>query len=290
MAQLLLSADRTKQWTLRRRLLTVLLLGLTLSGCSSVFFYPTDTRYLTPDQLELDFEEIQISTPDDELLYGWWLPAEGDARGTVYFLHGNAQNVSAHVVNVSWLPPEGYNVFLLDYRGFGASTGSPDLEGALLDSITGLNWVMERAGDTPVFVLGQSLGGSMAVLALTDERFDAETRPQGLVIDGAFAGFRMIAREKLAQSWLTWPLQAPLGLLIPDTRKPVNAIAKVEIPILIIHSQADPVVPFHHGQQLYEAATEPKLFVPTNTPHAATFMVERFRQLMLEFMARHSSP
>lgn len=273
-----------------RRLLAVLLLGLALSGCSSVFFYPTDTRYLTPDQLELDFEEIQFPTPDDELLYGWWLPAEGEVRGTVYFLHGNAQNVSAHVVNVSWLPPEGYNVFLLDYRGFGASTGSPDLEGALLDSITGLNWVMARAGDTPVFVLGQSLGGSMAVLALTDERFAAETRPEGLIIDGAFAGFRMIAREKLAQSWLTWPLQAPLGLLIPDTRKPVNAIAKVEIPMLIIHSQADPVVPFHHGKQLYEAATEPKLFVPTNTPHAATFMVERFRQLMLEFMARHSSP
>ena len=255
---------------------------LLLGGCSSLFFYPSNNQYLTPGQIELAFEEIQFETPDGELLYGWWLPAQGDPQGTVYFLHGNAQNVSAHLTNVSWLPPKGYNVFLLDYRGYGASSGSPDLEGALLDSITGLEWVLERSSETPVFMLGQSLGGSLAVLAASEAEADA--RPQGLIIDGAFAGFRMIAQEKLNQSWLTWAFQVPLASLVPDNREPVDVIGRLDMPLLIIHSRLDPVVPFHHGRKLYQAATEPKQFLATATPHAATFLAQPFRQVVLEFM------
>lgn len=271
---------------------SILLMGLSLllGSCSSAFFYPNNTQYITPNQLELAFEEIQLPTADDELLYGWWLPAQGEARGTVYFLHGNAQNVSAHVVNVSWLPPEGYNVFLLDYRGFGASTGSPDLEGTLLDSITGLEWVTTRSPDTPIFVLGQSIGGSLAILAVTDPRLQSASQPRALIIDGAFAGFRMIAREKLNQSWLTWPFQAPLSALIPADREPVKVVDEIDRPLLFIHSKTDPIVPFHHGEKLYQAASEPKQFLPTSTPHAATFMVERYQQVLLEFMQRHREP
>lgn len=270
-----------------RLLLSALL--ILQAGCSSLFFYPSGERYLTPDQLQLQFEEVQLETPDDKLLYGWWLPAQGAARGTVYFLHGNAQNISAHLVNVSWLPSRGYNVFLLDYRGYGASTGSPDLEGALIDSVAGLEWVLGRSPATPVFVLGQSLGGSLAVLALTESSVENAPGPRALVVDGAFAGFRMIAREKMNQSWLTWPIQAPLSWLIPDNREPVDVIPDIDVPVLVIHSTVDPIVPFHHGEMLYRAAPEPKQFLPTATPHAATFLVDAYQQVMLEFMAQHGA-
>lgn len=262
----------------------VLALCLLLTGCSSLFFWPADGQHRKPDELGLAYEEVQLTTPDAERLHGWWLPAQGDARGTVYYLHGNAQNISTHVLNVGWLPPEGYNVFLLDYRGFGASTGSPTLTGALRDSLTGLEWVIKQSADTPVAVLGQSIGGSLAIQALTDPRLDADDRPQALVVDGAFAGFRMIARETLNASWLTWPFQAPLSKLVPEDREPVNLVVELNLPLLVIHSREDQIVPFHHGKKLFEAATEPKQFMPTATSHVATFDEKRFRRVMLDFM------
>lgn len=282
MAQLLLAAGAGLRSRVPAAFTAALGLVL-LSGCTSVFFYPTDRLYVTPDELGLSFSDVQIITPDNEQLHGWWLPAEGSARGTVYFLHGNAQNISAHVVNVSWLPVVGYNVFLLDYRGYGRSTGDPDLEGVLIDSMAGLKWAVEHSPDLPVFVLGQSLGGALAVLT----SHQAEFKPAGVIIDGAFAGFRQIAREKLHQFWLTWPGQAPLSWLIPASHEPLDIVGQLELPLLVIHSEADAVVPFHHGQQLYEAAQPPKQFLGTETPHGATFTVYEFRQTVVEFMGEY---
>ncbi|MFE8070737.1 alpha/beta hydrolase [Marinobacteraceae bacterium S3BR75-40.1] len=268
-----------------RLFLTLSLGAMLLSGCSNMFFYPSDTRYVTPDQLNLDFEEVLLDSTDGERLYGWWLPAEGDAKGTVYYLHGNAQNISAHIINVSWLPREHYNVFLIDYRGFGYSTGDPDLEGALLDARAGLEWTRKRAGDQPLFVLGQSLGGALAIVTLGQQ--DAPTT-NGLIVDGALSGFRDIAREKLDGSWLTWPFQTPLSWTIPDDYEPVDYIDRIHQPLLVIHSRRDPVVPYHHGVRLYDAASKPKRFIATQTPHAATFIVPEYREAVLDFMAKYA--
>ncbi|QCF26899.1 alpha/beta hydrolase [Hydrocarboniclastica marina] len=269
----------------RRRLVGAMagVMLVILSGCTSLFFYPDNRQYVTPDQLRLAFEEVQLSTSDDEQLYGWWLPAEGQPQGTVYFLHGNAQNISAHFLNVSWLPGAGYNVFIIDYRGFGMSTGSPDLEGVLIDSMAGLDWALDRSDPLPVFVLGQSLGGAMALLA----SHEANRKPEGLIIDGAFAGFRRIAQEKLNQSWITWALQVPLSWLIPANREPLSIVGKLDLPLLFIHSNVDNVVPAHHGRLLYAAASPPKQFLATETPHAATFAVDEYRQTVLDFLLQH---
>ncbi|MFO8142707.1 MAG: alpha/beta hydrolase, partial [Marinobacter sp.] len=117
-----------------------------LTGCSSVFFYPDKVTYITPDRLNLDYQDIYLDTADGETLHGWWLPAmtEEPAKGTIYYLHGNAQNISAHIFNVAWLPEQGYNVFTIDYRGYGQSTGAPDIEGTLHDAETGLRWLADR--------------------------------------------------------------------------------------------------------------------------------------------------
>ncbi len=85
----------------------LVVLSTLLAGCSSVFFYPDNVTYITPDRLNLAYQDIYLDTADGETLHGWWLPAEGpesDARGTIYFLHGNAQNISSHILNVAWLP------------------------------------------------------------------------------------------------------------------------------------------------------------------------------------------
>lgn len=264
---------------------------LLLSGCSSVFFYPDRVTYITPDRLNLAYEDVYIDTADGETLHGWWLPAEApenDAKGTVYFLHGNAQNISSHILNVTWLPEEGYNVFTIDYRGYGKSTGDPDIEGALHDVETGLRWLVAKpeVADKPVYIFGQSLGGGLTI-PLASEWTQREEPPRlnGLILDGTFSGFREIAREKLGAFWLTWPFQIPLSWTIPEDYEGLDRIAGISpVPVMIIHSVRDGIIPFHHGEALYEAAEEPKEFLQTDTPHGATFVIPGYREEVLRFM------
>lgn len=262
--------------------------AIVLSGCSGLFFYPDKASYITPDRLNLAFENVYLDTADGETLHGWWLPASGEALGTVYFLHGNAQNISSHLLNVAWLPEEGYNVFTIDYRGYGQSTGAPDIEGALHDSETGLRWLAHQPAteNSPIFILGQSLGGALG-LNLASEWVQRNETPElaGLILDGTFSGFRGIAREKLSNFWLTWPLQAPLSWTIPDEYEGVDHIANISpVPVMVIHSVRDGIIPFHHGRDLYEAAEEPKRFLQTDTPHAATFIIPAYKNAVLGFL------
>lgn len=277
----------------RTTIVTLLAIAAVLqTGCSSVFFYPDNATYITPDRLNLDFEDVYLDTADGETLHGWWLPALTDepAKGTIYYLHGNAQNVSAHILNVAWLPEKGYNVFTLDYRGYGQSTGAPDIEGALHDVETGLRWLthQEHTEDRPLYLLGQSLGGALGI-ALASEWTQRNEQPalDGIILDGTFSGFRYIAREKLDLFWLTWPFQYPLSWTIPNDYEGTDRIAGVSpVPVMIIHSVRDGIIPFEHGVRLYEAAEQPKEFLQTDTPHAATFVIPAYREAVLEFMEK----
>lgn len=260
---------------------------LAQAGCSGLFFYPSQQTFLTPDRLELSYQNVSVATPDGQTLHGWWLPAEGSRQGTVYYLHGNAQNISSHLLNVAWLPRAGYDVFLIDYRGFGQSTGDPDVPGALTDAESGLRWLVEHhAGSQPLYLLGQSLGAALTVpLAGEWVRRDEQPPLTGVIVDAGFTGFRAIAREKLAGFWLTWPFQIPLSWTIPDDYEPIDYIASISpVPLLIIHSTRDGIVPYHHGRKLFKAAREPKTFLKTDTPHAATFLVPAYRDALIRFM------
>lgn len=288
-------ASRPTRLLLSARTTIVTLLAITAvlqTGCSSVFFYPDNATYITPDRLNLDFEDVYLDTADGETLHGWWLPALTDepAKGTIYYLHGNAQNVSAHILNVAWLPEKGYNVFTLDYRGYGQSTGAPDIEGALHDAETGLRWLthQEHTEDRPLYLLGQSLGGALGItLASEWTQHNEQPTLDGIILDGTFSGFRYIAREKLDLFWLTWPFQYPLSWTIPNDYEGTDRIAGVSpVPVMIIHSVRDGIIPFEHGVRLYEAAEQPKEFLQTDTPHAATFVIPAYREAVLEFMEK----
>ncbi len=287
-------ASRTPHLLLKAgaaRLAGLALILLQLSGCSGLFFYPDRVTYITPDRLNLSYKDIYIDTADGETLHGWWLPAEApenNARGTVYFLHGNAQNISSHILNVAWLPEKGYNVFTIDYRGYGKSTGDPDIEGALHDVETGLRWLVAKpdVNDQPLYILGQSLGGGLGI-ALASEWTQRKEQPRldGVILDSTFSGFRRIAREKLDSFWLTWPFQIALSWTIPEDYEGVDHIPEISpVPVMVIHSVRDGIIPFHHGEALFEAAQEPKEFLQTDTPHGATFVIPGYRREVIRFL------
>lgn len=244
---------------------------------------------LTPDDLGLKYEDVSLTASDGTRLHGWFLLAQGEARGTVFFLHGNAQNISTHIYNVAWLPETGYQVFLLDYRGYGLSEGSPDLPEVLTDVAAGFRWLAgePRVTKSPLFLLGQSLGADLAAY-FVGANPQARDRLSAIVLDAPFASYRELAREKLGQFPITWPLQYPLSWLMPDSYSPINNIAELSpLPLLVICSGTDEIVPARHSIALFKAAGEPKSLWLTHGPHIATFVAENNRKRLLSFLKEH---
>jgi len=262
-----------------------------LANCSGLFFYPYRGHLQTPDQLGLVYEDIDLKAADGVQLHAWFLPAKGPVRGTVYYLHGNGENISTHIHSVRWLPDEGYNVLLLDYRGYGLSEGEAALPGALWDIKAGLQWLLEQrdVADKPLYLLGQSLGASLAVyFAATDEQ--ARQYLNGVVSDAAFTRYSDIVRHVAASNWLTWLFQYPASWVVVKQYDPIDYIARITpLPLLLIHSRGDEIIPYQYGEQLYQAAVLPKQFLETRGFHGGTFNEASNRAVLLSFFEKHSS-
>ncbi len=272
-----------RQPTLRRVLL-MLMLSTLLSGCRGLLFYPQKELVTTPPDWQLDYRDVELRAADGTHLHGWWLPARGEARATVYFLHGNAENISTHIASVAWLPARGFNVFLLDYRGYGRSEGEPDIPAIFADIEAGLAWVAAASGDGPLILLGQSLGASMGgyVVAQQLQRY-----PQlaAAILDAGFTGYRAIAREVASRSWLTAPFGPLVAAAMPENYNLIDAIGRYSpLPVLVIHGSQDQVIPPSHGEALFAAAGEPKSLLRYDGPHIATFGDRENRELVLQFV------
>ncbi len=259
-----------------------------LPACGSLFFVPDTRLVLTPKQLNLRYQDVQIPTADGVLLHGWLLKGKSPVRGTVLFLHGNAQNISYHIASVRWLPAHHYNVLLYDYRGFGQSGGRSTLDNAVGDFRAVVKAVdrMLPKNERKYAVFGQSLGASLAVAAL------AESPPaqsvQALVIDSGFSGFRRIAREKMSEIPVTRAFSGLLQYLFPATPDLTADIARIRgVPVLIIHGEKDNIVPWSHARRLFEHANTPKaLIIQPEAGHIQALASRSVRRRMLRFLNR----
>ena len=260
----------------------------TLSGCMGLFFQPMKPLVRTPDNINLHYQDIHFSSLDGTNLHGWFLPAKGKPRGTILLLHGNAENISTHIGSVYWLPPRGFNVFLFDYRGYGQSAGEIDLQGALQDIEAAFQWLKNRPDidSTRIAVLGQSLGGAMGAYVFANTGQSKTIR--ALILDSVFSDYQQIVREKLADFWLTWPLQYPLSWLVSDEYSPAEAISQYSpTPVLIIQSKYDRIVPEHHAQQLFERARLPKdLWIIPKGGHISAFKYPEVQDRLINFLVK----
>lgn len=237
------------------------------------FFYPDSAHYTTPAQFGLQAEDVWLRAPDGSTLHAWFLPARATAKGTVLHLHGNAANVGNHLPLVAWLPDAGYNVLMLDYRGFGRSQGQPSLDGVVDDAAAALAYLRQRPGvdASRLIVLGQSMGGATALRLLARD-------PAGVrlaVIDSAFASYRQIAREAMLQSIVLAPGIPLVWLALPGAAKdPITALKTIEVPLIFVHGTRDAVIGHDHSVQLHAAARPPKeLWTVEGADHMAVFAV-----------------
>ncbi|HWD33724.1 MAG TPA: alpha/beta hydrolase [Pseudomonas sp.] len=271
-----------------RRFLGLLLVLLSLGGCSSLLFYPEPGQPFTPQKAKLEYRDVTLTAADGTRLHGWWLPAKAgvEVKGTVLHLHGNGGNLAWHLGGSWWLPEQGYQVLLLDYRGYGLSQGKPALPEVYQDIAAALDW-LDQAPEVqgkPQVLLGQSLGGAMAIHYLAQHPQQAK-RFKAMVFDGVPASYRQVGRFALSNQWVTWPLQVPLSWLVPDGDSAINSIARLKTtPKLFFHSIDDPIVPLSNGIQLYQAAPPPRVLQLTRGGHVQTFADRTWRQVMLRFL------
>lgn len=245
--------------------------ALSLAGCvERFFFYPDAVDYGAPSHHGLKAEDVELHTADGVRLHAWFLPAAGSARGTVLHLHGNAANVTNHLPLVAWLPPRGYHVLMVDYRGFGRSGGKPTLDGVVEDALAGLAYLRTRPDVDPqrIVVYGQSLGGATALRMLAR---DAAGVRLG-VIEASFPSYRGIARDATAGGPMA-PLAAlAAGALPGPERDPVTALRSVEVPLIFVHGKRDSVIPHANSDALHAAApTTSRLWKIPDAQHIAVF-------------------
>lgn len=265
-------------------------------GCSlplGKFFEPRTRMALLPTSLGLSYLPISEMAPDGSTLRGWWIPATTTPVGTVLFFHGKEGNISYYLPSVYWLPEQGFNVFMLEYEGYplgdrsrAEADASPSVDSIAASADLAFKALRDdvRFGKFPVVVYGQSLGGSLAVYSLA--RLAPTAPVRALIIDGSFGEYSTVASESLQRDGLAGPVSESLSALFTDTYDPLKWINKIgSIPVLVVHSEDDEIVPVHHAVDIYNAAHEPKfLWLLRRIAHTRSFVDDPSRAALVNFM------
>jgi fermentation-respiration switch protein FrsA (DUF1100 family) len=229
-----------------------------------LIYYPQMGREIasTPAARGVPYDDFTITTEDGEKLNVWWVPALSP-RGAVLLFHGNAGNISHRLEYALMFRGLGYSTLLVDYRGYGKSSGKPSEEGTYKDADAAWRWLTRTRGipEDRIVVFGESLGGGVA------SWLAARHEPRALVLASTFTS----AVDLGAQVYGFLPVR-----LISRYRYPtLERLHDVRSPVLVIHSANDDIIPFSHGQRLYEAAPEPKALLEIRGGHNDGFVFVR---------------
>lgn len=240
-----------------------------LAGCTHLFFQPSNKLLADPAQAGIKYEAIKFRSGDGTELTGMFFAPAEPPLGTVIHFHGNAHNMTAHFSYSSWLAKEGFNVFIFDYRGYGASGGKPELDGLVMDGKAALAHALKLPGAEPgrMIVFGQSLGGAIAVAAVAESGF----KPAAMVLEGSFYSYKSVGSAALRAHWWSRPFSWLPWVAISGSHSPSDYVATINCPKLFIHSERDPIVPFTQGKKLYDAAMQPKEFWAVPSGHIDAF-------------------
>jgi fermentation-respiration switch protein FrsA (DUF1100 family) len=212
-------------------------------------FFASAGEDATPRDFSVEFEAVTIATRDGEQLHGWWMRNPSPLASILYF-HGNGGNLSMWAPILAGIGRRGYAVFAFDYRGYGLSSGRPSEQGLYRDIDAALGEFARRApGDRPKVYWGRSLGVAMASYAATVDASD------GLILESGFPNARSLLRRS--------PLLLALSLF-GRYRFPSAASLQrrtTRTPVLILHGDADRIVPIDQGRALFESLPQPKQFV-----------------------------
>ena len=249
----------------------------------ALVFFPYRELVETPRTWGLEYEDVYINTHDGVRLHGWYIPSEeskGEAEEVVLFLHGNGGNISHRGASIKIFNRLGLNVLIIDYRGYGQSTGSPSEVGLYEDARSAWRYLTERRGfkREQIIIFGRSLGAAVAT------QLAVETGPERLILESSFSSSRDLADRVL-------PLISRLVVM----RYPFNSMERIRdinARLLMLHSPDDEIIPFSLGERLFRAANEPKQFIKLQGDHNYGFMLSQpqYEQALARFINPSGDP
>ena len=228
---------------------------ISLISCSfNSTFFAVENQDLNATIADLDYEEINFESDDAYKVRGLRFKPDQRPLGTIFFLPGSGDNMASWSSYAKHLVKGGFQVYMIEYRGFGKSTGKATHKNVLKDAENALIQIAKNDLEkgTKVILLGQSYGGQIAI-NLTSRHKD---KISALITEGTFTSFN----NEVVYS-VPLVLKPFLAVLTKSQYKSKNLIKDIQgIPVLIIHSKDDTVVPFSMGQELFSNANSPKYF------------------------------
>ncbi|MDD5426799.1 MAG: alpha/beta hydrolase [candidate division Zixibacteria bacterium] len=211
-------------------------------------FIPMKELAITPDELNLVFEDVLIEVVPEQKIHAWYFPSLAGKK-TVLFCHGNAGNISHRLETVQFLTSFNVNVLLFDYRGYGRSDGKPSEAGVYEDALAAFNWLVreKNIANSDIILFGRSLGGAVAVETAL------KVPCGGVIVESSFTSVAELGQKMFP----FFPVRYLLRYKFDSAAK----IGLLSCPVLITHSPDDDIIPFEMGRKLYNLAPEPKYFI-----------------------------
>ena len=228
-----------------------------LGGCAYIsekqgewIFRPTQEAWRWGGTSRYPIQEQWIPVGDAQKLHAWYIAGPRPDSPAVLYLHGARWNLAASVTRIDRWRQLGFAVLAVDYRGFGQSSHVTPTEAfAYEDAEAAWKHLETLSPHAKRYVVGHSLGGAIAA-----EVARRHPEASGLVLEATFTSVRDMISES------PWGF-LPVGLILTQRFDTLSKVQELRMPVLVTHGTRDTVVPFHMGEQLYEAATGPKRFI-----------------------------
>jgi uncharacterized protein len=221
----------------------------------------------------VQFEEFYFNIETDTLNAILFTPEE-KPKATILFYHGSGGNISNYTFITDPLVKAGYQVFAVDFRGYGKSTGTPTHLNIASDAQFVFDNIIEKDGfkDLPIIIYGASLGTQIA----TKMAKDNQNKIAGLILDGTISSFTDMALLSASEEQ-----KLIISQYVTSPYSSINDIKDIEnLPKLFIHSKEDKVVPFTQGEAVFNKAQEPKELWKYEGSHLEA--VEIFPELFIQ--------
>jgi uncharacterized protein len=240
-----------------------------------MIYFPDDYFSQDPAAYGLQFEEFELEVQPGNTVTGWIVESEKEAPWVLHF-HGNAGNISHRVDHLRLFRELGFNSVVFDYRGYGKSQGIPSEAGLVADGLAMVKYLTEERGVHPKMLIyfGESLGGAVAsAVAVTKP-------PRAMILKSTFTSVPDLASE-------VYPF-LPVRWLAKTQFATKDRVSTFLFPKLIIHGSSDTLVPFEHGQRLFQLCSEPKEFLEVHREHNTSPLElgEEFKTVVQDFVKR----
>ncbi len=217
------------------------------------------------DSLGLAIEARQIGSTNGVRLVTWIIRSADSTAPWLLTCHGNAGNITLAKRQRFYADAirHGVNVVAFDYRGFGASSDSAPTERGLYDDALAVYRYLSDSLHIPperIVIYGHSLGGGVATELATT------VRAAGLILEGTFRSVPSVAKGR-------YPY-LPIETLAENRFDNEAKVARLRMPLLVMHARADHTIPFTHGEALFRAAPEPKTFVALGGDHDSAWELD----------------